>query len=195
MKKHGHIIFNGNNYADSWAVEAKKRGLPNVPNTVDALKAFVTPKSLKVFAKYNVLSEDEMHSRYDIYLEQYAMNINIEAQTGMQMVRRQYMPAAIRYLTELGQSIQATGGAAKVQKDLVTRISKLLESTDKNLKKLEKETGAAQNIFNVEKQAVACRDKVLAALAALRVDIDALEELVPADLWPVPTYSDLLFKL
>ena len=92
--KHGRIIFNGNNYSEEWAAEAKKRGLPNVRNTVDALKAFTTPKALALFAKYKVLSKEEMHSRYEIYLEQYAKHINIEARTASQMVRRQFLPAA-----------------------------------------------------------------------------------------------------
>ena len=107
--KHGRIIFNGNNYSEEWAAEAKKRGLPNVRNTVDALKAFTTPKALALFAKYKVLSHEEMHSRYEIYLEQYAKHINIEARTASQMVRRQFLPAAMLFMTELGTSVKAAG--------------------------------------------------------------------------------------
>ncbi|MEW6501080.1 MAG: glutamine synthetase III, partial [Thermodesulfobacteriota bacterium] len=100
LANHGRIIFNGNNYSAEWAKEAEKRGLPNNRNTVDALKAFTTPKASKLFAKYNVLSKEELHSRYDIYTEQYAKHINIEALTAIQMTKREYIPSAINFMTD-----------------------------------------------------------------------------------------------
>ncbi|HSH70673.1 MAG TPA: glutamine synthetase III, partial [Deferrisomatales bacterium] len=195
VNNHGRIIFNGNNYSEEWVVEAEKRGLGNVGNTVDALKAFVTKKSIKLFGKYNVLSKEELHSRTEIYTEQYAKHINIEAQTAIQMVRRLYIPAAIYYVTDLGASAAAAGKHGSVQKELLGQVSELLEATNKNLKTLEKETAKAQAIASVEKQAAAFRDKVVPALQCLRTGVDALEGLMPRDLWPVPTYADLLFKL
>ncbi len=93
-------------------------------NTVDALKAFVTPKAIKLFGKYNVLSKEELHSRYDIYVEQYAKHINIEALTAIQMAQRLYIPAAIRFMTELGASMAAAGKRATVQKGLLAEVSK-----------------------------------------------------------------------
>ncbi len=195
MNKHGRIIFNGNNYSAEWAKEAEKRGLPNIRNTVDALKAFVTPKAIKLFAKYNVLSKDELHSRYDIYVEQYAKHINIEALTAIQMTRRQFIPAAIQFVGELGASLAAAGKYGSVQKGLLEEVGKLLESTGKKVAKLEEETRKAQAIGAVDKQAAAYRDKVFTAMTDLRGDIDALEAIMPDYLWPVPTYSDLLFNL
>jgi len=195
MTKHGRIIFNGNNYSEEWTKEAEKRGLPNVRNTVDALTAFVSPKAIKLFGKYNVLSKDELHSRYDIYVEQYAKHINIEALTAIQMTRRLYIPAAIRFVTELGASLAAAGKLGTVQKELLEQVSKHLDAASKKVAKLEEETKKAQGHDKVEKQAVACRDKVMVMAVSLRVDIDALEEILPSDLWPVPTYSDLLFNL
>jgi glutamine synthetase len=195
MKNHGRIVFNGNNYSEDWVKEADKRGLPNVRNTVDSLKAFVTPKAIKLFAKYNVLSKDELHSRYDIYVEQYAKNINIEAQTAIQMARRLYIPAAIRYVTELGTSLSVAGKMGTAQKHLLEQVSTHLDAAANKVDKLTDETKKAQAIDKVEKQAAAYRDKVMAAVVSLRADIDALEEILPADLWPVPTYSELLFKL
>jgi glutamine synthetase len=195
VNDHGRIVFNGNNYSEEWVKEAEKRGLPNVGNTVDALKAFVTKKAVKLFEKYNVLSKEELHSRYDIYLEQYAKHINIEAQTAVQMVRRQYVPAVVRYMTELGTSVKASGTYAGVQKDLLRDVSGLLASATKKMAALEKETARAQAALGAEKQAAAFRQKVVPALAALRADIDALEAVTARDLWPVPAYSDLLFKL
>lgn len=195
MAKHGRIVFNGNNYSDEWAKEAEKRGLPNTKTTPDALKSFVTPKAIKMFGKYRVLSKEELHSRFDIYTEQYAKHLNIEALAAIQMVKRQYIPAAIRFMTELGNSIAAAGKAATVQKDLLAKVGKLLDSASKKLAKLEVETAKAQGIDKVDKQAVAYRDKVFATANALRSDIDALEEIMPQDLWPVPTFSEMLFKL
>ena len=195
ITKHGRIIFNGNNYSAEWAKEAAKRGLPNIRNTVDALKAFVTPKAIKLFGKYNVLSKDELHSRYDIYVEQYAKNINIEALTAIQMTKRQFIPAAIQFVAELGASLAAAGKYGSVQKGLLAEVGKHLESAGKKVAKLEAETMKAQAIGDVPKQGAAYRDKVFAAITDLRTDIDALEAILPADLWPVPTYSDLLFKL
>jgi len=195
MTKHGRIVFNGNNYSAEWADEAEKRGLPNVRNTVDALKAFVTPKAIKLFGKYNVLSKDELHSRYDIYVEQYAKNINIESLTSIQMTRRQFIPAAIRFVGELGASAAAAGKYGSVQKGLLEEVGKHLESAGKRVAKLEAETKKAQAINAVDKQGAAYRDKVFPAMIALRSEIDALEAILPDDLWPVPTYSDLLFNL
>jgi len=195
MANHGRIVFNGNNYSPDWVKEAERRGLPNVGNTVDALKAFVTPKAIKLFGKYNVLSKDELHSRYDIYVEQYAKHINIEALTAIQMTRRQYIPTAIRFVTELGASMAAAGKLGTVQKELLEQVSKHLDAAGKKVAKLEEETRKAQDIDKVEKQAAAYRDKVMAAAVSLRAEIDTLEAILPADLWPVPTYSELLFKL
>ncbi|MBU0682226.1 MAG: glutamine synthetase III [Proteobacteria bacterium] len=195
MDNHGRIIFNGNNYSAEWTKEAEKRGLPNIGNTVEALKAFVTPKAIKLFGKYNVLSKDELHSRYDIYVEQYAKHINIEGLTAIQMTKRLFIPAAIRYVAELGASAAVAGKYGSVQKDLLAEVGKLLEAAAKKVAKLEEETKKAQAITKVDKQGAAYRDKVFTAMTALRGDIDALEAILPSDLWPVPTYSQLLFEL
>ena len=195
VANHSRIIFNGNNYSDEWVKEAEKRGLPNIRTTPDAFKSFITSKAIKLFGKYNVLSKEELHSRYDIYTEQYSKHINIEAQTAMQMIKRQYIPAVITFIGELGASIAALGKGGGMQKALIKDVDALLQSAAKKLAKLEAETAKAQVIDKVDKQAAAFRDKVLAAATDLRADIDALEAITPADLWPVPTYSDLLFKL
>jgi glutamine synthetase len=194
-RKHGRVIFNGNNYAPEWVKEADKRGLPNVGSAVAALEAFITPKAVKLFEKHKVLSKMELHSRYEIYLEQYSKHIHIEAQTAVQMARRQFIPAAIRFMTELGASIQATGKHGVVQRRLLAEVGELLVSAEKNVDALDSETRKAQSIGDVPKQAAVFRDKVVAALGRLREDVDQLEGILPRDLWPVPTYSDLLFKL
>ena len=147
-KKHNRVIFNGNNYSEAWAKEAEKRGLPNVRNSVDALKAFVTDKALKLFEKYEVLSHKELHSRYDIYVETYAKQINIEALTAIDMAKKQFIPAGMEYATFLADSIasfKAVSVGAPVQEDLLKKLSALLASSYKNLRKLEAAQGKAQD--------------------------------------------------
>jgi glutamine synthetase len=196
--KHSRVIFNGNNYAEDWVKEAEKRGLPNVGNSVDALKAFVTDKALKLFDKYEVLSHKELHSRYDIYVEAYAKQINIEALTAIDMVKKQFMPAVIEYATFLADSIdsfKSVSFSAPVQEDLLKKLGSLLASSYKTLTKLEGAVAKAQETAGTVKKAESYRDNVVTAMQALRTDIDALEMLVPRDMWPVPNYTDLLFKL
>jgi glutamine synthetase type III len=108
MKEHGRIIFNGNNYSDEWLKEAEKRGLQNIKNTVDAHKNMITRKAENLFSKYKVLSKQELHSRFEIYIEQYSKQISIEAKTAIKMVKRQYLPAVIRYIDLLSDSIIKT---------------------------------------------------------------------------------------
>jgi glutamine synthetase len=197
-KKHNRVIFNGNNYSEEWVKEAEKRGLPNVRNAVDALKAFVTDKSLKLFEKYEVLSHKEIHSRYEIYVEIYAKQINIEALTAIDMVKKQFIPVGIEYATFLADSIgsfNSTSVSAPVQEDLLKKLSSILASSYKNLMKLEAATAKTQAIVDTVKKAESYRDKVVTGMQDLRKDIDALEMIVPKDMWPVPNYTDLLFKL
>ncbi len=196
--KHSRIIFNGNNYSEEWVKEAEKRGLPNVRNSVDALKAFVTEKAVKLFGTYEVLSEKELHSRYEIYVDIYAKQINIEALVAVDMAKKQLIPAAVEYGTFLADSIssfQAVSVGAPVQEDLLKKLGALLASSYKNLTKLEAAIAKAQGQGNCVRQAEAYRDQVVPAMRSLRGDIDGMEMLVPTDLWPIPTYTDLLFKL
>jgi len=197
-KKHGRIIFNGNNYSEEWVKEAEKRGLPNVRNSVDALKAFTTDKALKLFEKYDIFTHKELHSRYEIYIEHYSKQINIEALASIDMVKKQFIPAALEYATFLADSIVSFNAASvvpTVQEDLLKKINVLLNSSYKNLSKLESALAKAQGEEDVVKKAEIYRDKVFAAIQLLRNDIDALEMIVPRDMWPVPTYAELLFKL
>ncbi len=197
-KKHSRVIFNGNNYSAEWPKEAARRGLPNVTNCVDALKAFVTEKSVNLFEKYQVISHKEMHSRYDIYVEAYAKQICIEALAAIDMVKKQFIPATTEYATFLAESVasfKAVSVSAPVQEDLLKKLGALLASAYRNLGKLEAATAKAQATADTVKKAEAYRDKVTPAMQILRIDIDALEMIVPGEMWPVPAYADLLFKL
>jgi glutamine synthetase len=198
MKEHGRIIFNGNNYSDEWVKEAEKRGLPNIGSTVEALKTFTDKKSVDLFEKYKVLSKEELHARYEIYIEQYIKQINIEAKASLDMVKSLYIPAIIPFIKELAETIEkleAVGVPANVQRELLAKVSVLLESAYRNTEKLETELDKAHKIADGFKRATAFRDKVFVTMNGLREDIDALEKIVPRKLWPVPTYADLMFKL
>ncbi|MBA4417628.1 MAG: glutamine synthetase type III [Syntrophus sp. (in: bacteria)] len=197
-KKHSRVIFNGNNYAEEWVKEAEKRALPNVKNAVDALKAFVTDKAFKLFEKYEVFSHKELHSRYDVYVETYSKQINIEAMAAIDMVKKQFIPAGLEYATFLADSAASfkdIGVGASVQEDILKKLNTLLSSAYKNATKLETAVVKAQAMGDAVKQAEAYRDKVFAVMQALRIDVDAMEMIVPRDTWPVPTYTELLFKL
>ncbi len=198
MKEHGRIIFNGNNYSGAWEKEAEKRGLPNIRNTVDSLKTFPGKKSINLFQKYKVLSKEEIAARYEIYLEQYSKQINIEAHASLDMVKSLYLPAVIPFIKELAETVEkleAVSISANVQKELLTKVSALFDSTYRKTEKLEAEMEKAHKIADSFKRAAAFRDKVLATKEELRRDTDTLETIVPRKLWPVPTYADLLFKL
>ncbi len=198
VKEHGRVIFNGNNYSEDWVKEAKKRGLPNIRSTIEALGSMANASAVKLFEKYKVLSKEELHSRYEIYLEQYAKHINIEALTSIEMVKRLFIPAVINYTSELATTVtklKTAASTATVQKGLLSKITGLLESASAKLVKLEAETKKAQGISEALHRAEAYRDKVFTAQADLRKDIDALEQVIPASAWPVPTYAEMLFKL
>jgi hypothetical protein len=137
----------------------------------------------------------ELHSRYEVYIEQYSKQINIEAQTAIQMARRQYLPAAVFYTNELADTIakvKAAGGTAAFQESLLKKVSTLLDSAGNKAATLEEHTGKAKTMEGTA-QAEYYRDSVFTSMAALRADIDALEAILPSELWPVPTYCDLLF--
>lgn len=197
-KKHSRIIFNGNNYSADWVKEAAERGLPNVNNTVDALKAFITEKSLSLFEKYDVLSRTELKSRYEIYVEAYAKQINIEGLVGIDMARKQFLPAALEYATLLANSIEglkSAKGPSAVAESMLKDLTVLITSAYKNITKLEAAVQKAQAIKDTVRQAENYRDNVLTTLNALRRDVDRIEMMIPSKMWPVPTYTDLLFKL
>jgi glutamine synthetase len=151
-----------------------------------------------LFEKYKVLNGTELHSRYEVYLEQYAKNINIEAQASIQMVKKQYVPAVIGAAGQLAKDInevKSAGGNVDVQKDLLKKISSHLEAAYEKLAALEAATKKAQGESEAKHKAESFRDKVVPAMNSLRSEIDALEMLCPSDRWPVPSYTEMLFKL
>ncbi len=194
IKESKKIIFNGDNYSAEWHKEAGKRELPNLKNTVDALPDLVKPEAIKVFEAHKVLNEREIHSRYEILLENYIKTINIEAQLTVLMANRYILPAALEYQTSLAQSVSAGKAAGVVSaetKKLLTGFTKTIDgfrkNTDKLAHALEHSDGSA------EKHAKYMRDTVVPAMAALRELGDMIETTVPSNVWPLPSYREMLF--
>jgi len=197
-QKNGRVVFNGNNYSEEWVKEAAKRGLPNIKSAVEAYGAMANDSAVALFEKYKVLTEKEVHSRYDVYLELYAKHINIEARAAIQMAKTQYFPAIAAFTKELADtivSVKNAGGDASVVSDHLGQVTKLFNAAVKKLATLEANTAKAADIGDVKKKAEAYRDNVFTAQADLRKDVDSLENIVAKDFWPVPSYADMLFNL
>ncbi|AWK49711.1 glutamine synthetase type III [Clostridium beijerinckii] len=201
VKSHKRIIFNGNGYSDEWVAEAEKRGLPNIKSTVESAKAMISEKNQAVLEKHGVLSRVEAESRYEITIENYNKIINIEALTTLEMSKRQIIPAVIQFATSLAKSIntiKATGINAdiSVQTELLTEVSTLTASLNKNVILLEKAVKKADNfqgdIFDL---GMMYRYEVFEQMNILRADADKLETIVDEEFWPLPTYGDMLFNI
>ena len=165
---------------------------------VAAVPALTTDKAVKLFEKFHIFTKVELESRAEVLYEGYAKIINIEAQTMLHMVPKHYIPAVIRFTTELGASISsvtAVGVDATVQKDLLAKVSALLAKASAAKDALEAVVAETNAIEDGCTMANAFHDKVVPAMAALREPIDELELLVDKDYWPVPTYGDLMFEV
>ncbi|NLX64241.1 MAG: glutamine synthetase type III [Clostridiaceae bacterium] len=199
IKNHKRIIFNGNNYSEEWVAEAERRGLPNLKSTVDAAPALIAEKNVKVLEKHGVLDAAEIHSRYEICLENYVKTIRIEALTMIEMAGRQILPASLAYVRKVADTVASLNAAgadssfAKEELDeLVSLTSGLKAAIDKLGAKL-KEIDAHEG--NSLEHARAYRDVIIPQMDELRAFADKLETMVDASLWPIPTYGDLLFSV
>jgi glutamine synthetase len=189
------IIFNGDNYSAEWAAEASRRGLLNLKNTMDALPRMVEEKNVALFEKYQVLSRRELESRHEIALDQYFKTVNIEGETMADMAGTMILPAAVRYLAELLQTAERAEDVGVAAKAVLTTANRLSEAIDELRTALD--SLIAQNAElggdSVHEKAHHMRDHVIPAMAGVRKIVDKLEKLLPDDLWPVPTYRDMLF--
>ena len=199
IKEHKRIIFNGNGYSEEWEAEAEKRGLLNLKSTVDALPVLIEQKNIDAFVKHGVYSEVEIRSRYEILLENYSKVINIEALTAVDMVRKNYLPAIGEYVQTLCDAVLAKKAvgvnvAATAETEIITKLSELQAAAYQTVTELEQAERSAAGLIGYE-QAKAYRDNVLPKMQQLRTAIDAAEELTGEDYWPVPSYTDLLFRV
>ena len=197
--EHQRIVFNGNGYSDEWVVEAEKRGLPNIKSMVDAIPALNTKKAVALFEKFGVFTEPELDSRVEIEYETYAKIINIEAKAMMDIAGKQIIPAVIKYTTALATSANAVKAACdadiSVQTEILTEVSDLLSETKVALAKLTDVTTTGGAMEDGREKAVFYRDEVKTAMDALRTPVDKLEMLVDKDIWPMPSYGDLIFEV
>jgi glutamine synthetase len=200
IKKHKRIIFNGDNYSEEWVKEAERRGLSNLTNFMDAKKTLLLEENIEMFSRQGVLSEKESLSRYEILVENYNKSIKIEALTAIEMVRRDILPAVMRYIGVLSadyNQMKSTGvhQALDMQKELLEEISTLAASAYNYVKKLEKVVAETAEIKDVTMQGTSYRDQVIPVMEELRRNIDRLETIVDSKYWPMPTYGDLLFGI
>ena len=199
FKKHKRIVFNGNNYSEDWVVEAKKRGLSNLKSTPEAWDKFIDKKIVKLFTKHKVLSEDEIHARYEIHLEGYAKTIRIEGLTTVDMVKRSIVPATIKYQTKLAKAIGAKNKAGafsvKLEQSMLDRIAHLSDSMLERLDALDALLAKEPSDSDIAKVANFYQSKVFVAMGELREKVDELETLIGSNYWPFPTYAELLFHV
>lgn len=200
IKKHNKILFNGDGYSSDWEKEAEKRGLLNVKSTVEAIPALIMDKSIALFEKHNVLSKTELYSRYEVLLEAYIKQNNIEAQTMVELSKREIIPCALKYVNEVAISynnLKATGLNVDVsaQENILAEVTGLIGYFRKNLIYLESVLEKAQNIKESIEQAKFYREKVFPQMGNLRYYGDELEKNIETRLWPMPTYGELLFSV
>lgn len=198
MGAHQRIIFNGNGYSEEWVAEAERRGLPNIKSMVDAVETLTTEKSIRLFEKFGIFTKAELESRQEVLYETYSKTINIEALTMIDMAKRQILPAVVRYTKALADTclaVKEAGANASVQLGLLNQVSDELVRANEALRSLEDRTAKAVAIQGQKQLAFYYKDEVSPAMEALRTPVDALEMLVDREVWPMPTYADLMFEV
>ncbi len=200
LAAHRRVVFNGNGYSKEWVAEAERRGLPNIGSMVEAIPALTTEKAVKLFEEFSVFTRAELESRAEVEYEGYSKAVNIEARTMIDMASKQIIPAVIKYTTQLAGSICAVRNACpeadvSVQTELLTESSDLLSDMKVALAALIEATDQAVAMEGGREQAVAYHSVVAPAMEALRAPADRLEMIVDKELWPMPSYGDLIFEV
>lgn len=199
-EKHKRIIFSGNGYSKEWQEEAKRRGLPNLPTMVDAIPALTTDAAIDMFEHFKVFTKAELEARAEIQYEIYAKAINIEARTMIDMATKQIIPAVVKYTTVLAESVNQVRAAGKtynvsVQEKLLEKTSALLAESYEALNHLAEVTAEIEKKEEGPERAGYCLDVIMPAMTELRTPVDALEMVVDKEMWPMPSYGDLMFIL
>ena len=198
IKAHKRIIFNGNGYGAEWLVEAEKRGLPNLKTTVDAIPALTAEKNVKVFTKFGVYSEVELHARQEINYENYSKIINIEALTTSDMAKTEILPAVMKFakdVCDMAASKKAVGVEPTVEVAMANKVNTLTISLNEKIDALNAAIVKAQGVSDYAEQAKVYCEEVFVAMQSLRAVADELETIVGEDYWPFPTYDELLFNV
>jgi glutamine synthetase len=185
---HKRIVFSGDNYSEEWHTEAEQRGLANLRQSPEALPWLVEPSTVEVFSKYEVLSERELESRYEVFVEQYVTTVNIEGETAATIARTMLLPAAVQWLAALGTADGGTG-IQRLKEEATGLIDEFVEA----IFALETANRDHPEGADVLEEAKYVQNEVLPAMAATREVADRLERIVPDDLWPLPKYSEIPF--
>ena len=195
MSAHGSVVFNGDGYTEDWTIEAEARGLPNLRTTLDALPELVTEEAMELFSHYGVFRHREMHSRYDIALEQYVLSISVEARLTLEMANTVILPAALRYQTELATNV-ASLKAIGIETDTSTlaEVSAAIDRSARRNRGLRAQL-AHDDAATIEEEGAHAGTVLLPAIDTVRSAADELETLVADDLWPLATYQEMLFML
>ncbi len=198
--EHQRIVFNGNGYSEEWVKEAERRGLPNITSMVESIEYLTTEDTVNMFERFDVFSRAELESRAEIKYETYAKVINIESRSMIDIASKHIIPAVIKYITALATSInqvrQASGAVTvEVQEELLAKASELLTEARNALKKLEEVTAQVENVQPIRDKAFFFREHIVPAMEALRKPVDELEMIVDKNMWPMPSYGDLLFEV
>ena len=188
-KEHSKIIYNGNSYAKEWENDAEERGLKNIKNAPEAFKAFLAPNSIKMFEEFNVYRKEELISRYNIKLEKYIKNVEIEAKVMIEMAVQDILPQTLKYANFLDSTVTKIDGLKYQEEDLHILIENINKLNEK-IENLQKELDMPE--MTVEQKAEHISDKVKIKMEDLREIVDKLEEILPREYWPIPTYSDML---
>lgn len=195
---HHRIVFNGNGYSAEWVEQAKERGLANIASMVDAIPALVSRKTIQLFETFGVFTEAELRSRAEIKYEAYTKAINIEARAMIDIAGKQIIPSVISYTTALANSVNAVSAAgcdASVQKELLDRVTALLNEMNTAFAHLKTVTAKASEFIEISQRAAYFRNEVTTAMSALRTPADALEMIVDKKFWPFPSYGDMIFEV
>ncbi len=198
LTEHQRIIFNGNGYSDEWVAEAERRGLPNIKSMIEAASTLTTPKAVALFEKFHIFTKTELESREEIIYETYAKTINIEALTMIDMAGKQIVPAVVKYsksLADTVNAVKAAGVDASVQVELLKEVSEKLTKMQTALEALKKAEKEAAAIEDAKQQAFFYKDTVKEIMAQLRQPADELEMIVDKEMWPFPTYGELMFEV
>jgi glutamine synthetase len=194
IKENKKVIYNGDNYTDDWQKEAKKRGLPNMKNTVDTLPVLQKKETIELLTKYKVYTEKELVSRFNILAENYVKTVNIEGQLTATIARTMILPAALKYQKEVGESVaaaKAAGAASPGGVEILSTVVSTINDLTRGIDALEKALGHHDG--EAFAHAKHMRDHVLTTMLEVRKAADKLETVVSDDLWPLPTYRDMLF--
>ena len=198
IKDHKRIIFNGNGYDESWIGEAEQRGLSNLKNTPEAMRAYISPKNIQLFTKHNIYTETEMKARYEIHLENYSKIINIEAQTMVDMVKRDILPAVSAYVETLSSAVLNKKAvcadlACSAETEIIKKLSGLCDGL--YAKCAELETALVKIPEDPQASALYYHDTIFALMQEMRAIADEMETMTSSEYWPYPSYGEMLFNI